>query len=160
METRQDFHKSGELTLKWYFDACALDFDIDRSVKEMTNKTYRCYVSHLSLGEAYGNYLLKTFSKPTEEIKEKIAAYTIFMKRLMGHIIIVGNDNVDTIFSDLRRIFRLSITDAIHLATAVSNGCVIFRTADIRDFGNNRKKISEYVAKQYSLPNFAISVMK
>ncbi len=154
---RQDFRKKANLTLKWYFDACALDFDPDQSVKDITNKTAIAYISHLSLGEAYGNCLRKNFDKTGEDANEAIFIFTNFVRRLKGFVNIIGNDDIDDIFSELRDTFRLSITDAMHLATAIKNECNVFRTAD-PDFNVDRKKINDYVKKRNGR-EFAISMM-
>lgn len=141
---------------KWYYDACALDSGLE-TYSEIINKNHpiKPIVSHLSLGEAYGNCHGRIKSKEASE------AFIDLINRLkaLNKLNIVGNDGINDIFDEIRNdIPHLSITDLMHLATAIKNKCNIFRTID-DDFINlsdiNKKKIKEIAEKSYT-PNFVI----
>ncbi len=126
---------------KWYYDACTLDHD-KITYAEIVNKNYPkdAFISHLALGEAYGNCC--------EKGKEAADAFIGLINKLKDHIHIIGNDGIDTIFKEVRDHFtRLSITDAMHLATAITHNCKIFRTID-PDFCGISKKDMRSLAKK------------
>ena len=109
-------------------------------------------LSHLSLGEAYGVSLLKG--------KKKLECFIELIDRISDYIKIVGNDNINKEFEAVNdEIPRLSITDAIHIATAIKYKCKSIRILD-RDFkGINKKKILKLGTK-YNIPIFSISSRK
>jgi len=128
---------------KWYYDACVLD---DRDVySDIINKRppKDSYISHLALGEAFGNCLLKS--------EEAATAFFELISKLQGYINIVGNDNIDHIFKSINEdpSIRLSITDAIHLATAFKYECIVFVTADKGDFINMSHKTVQNIASKF-----------
>lgn len=125
---------------KWYYDACALDKTA--SWGEVLNKApKKPIISHLALGEAYGNCLLKG-----EDALKNFLEFIGLIKKT-DLLNIVGNDNVDRYFNEIRGTFSLPITDALHLATALENGCCIFKTRDSGDFIINKRKLEDYGRK-------------
>lgn len=134
----------------WYYDACALDSS-KNTYAEIINKNNKhlSVVSHLSLGEAYGNSHLKS--------KEVVASFVGLIDKLSDYLTIVSNDGIDNIFHQIRDKFsRLSITDAMHVATAIANGCVILRTTDRDLTGMDKKKLSD-IAKDFHLDRFSVT---
>jgi predicted nucleic acid-binding protein len=113
-------------TRKWYYDACALEGE--KVYDEMyTNTKFKIYplVSHLSFGEAYGNVLDKG--------KKQISDFNRLISTVKEHcgLKVVGNDGIKSIYNKIQEInSRLSLTDSIHLATAIKNKCEIFKTRD------------------------------
>jgi predicted nucleic acid-binding protein len=138
---------------KWYCDACVLEKDI--IFKEITNNTpKKPIISHLALGEAYGNCLKKGIRKANSFIE------FINLLKKEKYLNTIGNDNIEKVFNEIMNNdeIRMSITDAMHLATAIKNKCCIFKTTDKNDFkGTNKKKIKE-IAKKYDIDDFSISV--
>jgi len=113
---------------RWYYDACALDQR--NTYYEITNKNppKEAVISHLALGEAHGN----SHSKGS-----KVAdAFIQLIESLRGLIKIVGNDGVESEYESINDIFpynkfsKFTITDRIHLATALKHGCTLFVTTD------------------------------
>jgi hypothetical protein len=120
--------KKDEIVEKWYYDANSLD-DGKGVYGEILNKhPKKTIISHLAIGEAYGNCL--------GDGKEKSEAFIRLMDSLMKIkdrkiIQIVGNDGINVQLDKVReKMDRLSITDAIHLATALKHGCCMFKTSD------------------------------
>lgn len=140
---------------KWYYDSNTLDKL--ESYREIINKNnpHQSLISHLSVGEAYANSILKG-EAAAETFLE------LFSKMRQSKFIeIVKNDGSDGLFDDIRDTFkRLSVTDALHLATAIENGCCILRTGDIDLYGldedDNKNKL-KILSKQYGLARFAIT---
>lgn len=132
----------------YYYDACALEGE--KAFAEIINKRIpSAILSHLSLGEAYGSCLSKS--------KEKSDSFLNLINRIKSYIKIVGNDNINGEFdSVINEIPRLSITDAIHVATAIKYGCKNIRTLDSDLFKADKKKISKLGTK-YNIPIFSIS---
>ncbi len=142
------FWKKNRGRERWYYDSCALDYDKE-IYGEMTSKKNPIVpvVSHLSLGEAYGNCHRK--GRPQEE------AFLSLMRIVGSKIEIVGNDVADKILNEVRTTFpRLSITDSVHLATAIIAKCSIFRTMD-DDFDLDAGEVAK-LAANHSVPNFKI----
>ena len=139
---------------KWYYDACALEGD--KIYNEMyTNTKIKIYsiVSHLSFGEAYGNVLNKG--------EKQISKFNNLVATVKEHcgLKVVGNDGIKSIYNEIQKInFRLSLTDSVHLATAIKYKCEIFKTRD-GDLTNLsatfKNKISEF-AKSKGCSNFNI----
>ena len=112
---------------KWYYDACALDDDKDtyKEVFRGKKKGIVAVASNLSIGEAYGN----SYKKKGQEAAE---AFIDLIGRLnkIKAFEIVNHTGIDKKFKQVRSATRLSITDAMHLATAMSNECCNLITAD------------------------------
>lgn len=132
-----------------YYDACALEGE--GVIREIINhgNANQVIISHLALGEAYGNCLIKN-----EDIKN---AFIKLVNDLLSFVKIVGNDGAESYLSDTQEIIgRISITDAMHIATALHHRCEVIRTRD-RDFcGLDNSKLKE-LGEKYSIPNFAVS---
>ena len=136
----------------WYYDACALDRS-KSSYGEMFNKNHpiKAVVSHLSFGEAYANAHLKG--------EKQADAFIRLMRSLSQYVTIVGNDGCESEFKKIRSFFpRLSITDSVHLATAILNRCVVIRTIDSDFIGLPRRKLNE-LGSEFGLPHLSIKKM-
>ena len=136
---------------KWYYDACTLD--LSETYAELINKKHpkECYVSHLALGEAYANCHLKG-----RDIAE---AFVELIEKMRGYITITKNDGIDRLFNEVREaVPALSITDAIHVATALKNGCNVVRTLDRDVWGIDKKTLAELAAKS-GMPHFSVVPM-
>ena len=135
---------------KWYYDACTLDKS-KSEYAEMFNSKYKIQpvISHLAFGEAFANSYIKG--------KENLDAFVLLMEKLRPFIKVVQNDGYRGILENIKESFpSLSNTDAMHLATALENGCVCIKTIDPDFCGLNRKKLSELGAK-YDIPDFFIN---
>ncbi len=137
---------------KWYYDACTLDDDID-IYDEIINKNKQFHrgslVSHLSLGEAYGNCHNK------DELMAD--AFIDLIKSLGDRIQIIGNDSIEKQFKKVKSKFtKLSITDAMHLATALKHLCSVFRTIDPDLYKLPHKKVAE-LGTECGMPRFCVS---
>lgn len=135
---------------RWYYDACVLDKN-KSAYAEMFNRTptIQPIISHLSFGEAFANSYMKG--------QEKLDAFVSLITNLKTYIKVVQNDGSEKVLQEVRATFpALSITDAIHMATALENNCICIKTTD-RDFcGLNSKKLNELGTK-YSIPCFYIN---
>jgi predicted nucleic acid-binding protein len=149
--------KSRKARERWYYDACTLD---KKNVYfEIINKKRpkEAIISHLSLGEAYGNCHIKG----KQPRSEALSAFSGFIEelRLGGHITIVGNDDIEDELDDIRDMFKdLSITDAIHLATAIKYKCGVFVTTD-HDFLKLPKNELNKLAERFELDKLVIIKM-
>jgi len=132
----------------YYYDACALEGE--RAFDEIINKRLpNAILSHLSLGEAYGTCLSKG--------EEKSKSFIDLIDKISSYIKIVGNDNIDNVFEVVRNeVPRLSITDAIHFATAIKYKCKNLRTSDGDLKRINRKKVL-LVSNKFNISTFSIS---
>lgn len=134
---------------KFYYDACALGSEETyRGIVNNKNSNEHI-ISHLSLGEAFGNSLckgddvLRSFLELMETIKRKIK--------------IVGNDVKPDLFQDiLENINSLTPTDALHLATAINHECSNFKTTDSDFLGGKIPAMCKKLAQSYSIGNFLI----
>ncbi len=138
---------------RWYYDACTLERS-KSAYAEMFNSHYpiQAIISHLSFGEAYANAHLKG--------KEQVDAFVKLMHSLSPYIEVVENDGCDDAFAKVREKFeRLKITDAMHLAIAINNGCEIVRTTD-RDLYGLPKPDLKSLGQIYGLSSLAITQMK
>ena len=80
-------------------------------------------VSHLSLGEAFVNCLRKS--------EEQAKAFIDFINKLYPYLRLVGNHDIEKQFESVRhKCPNLSITDTIHLSTALRYKCETLRTND------------------------------
>lgn len=149
--------KKNDPSQKWYYDACALENEmILKEIMKMNRKYPRLHIiSHLSLGEAYGSCCNKG--------KEAASSFLDLMEKLLDryfeNIKIVGNDCPKKIIDYIRKNFVLSITDALHLATAVKNKCCILRTTDYHLYNLSKQKIRG-LKEKFNLSQFAITEMK
>lgn len=137
---------------RWYYDACALD-EGKNTYAEIINKNFpkTALISYLSLGEAYGNCYKKS--------KTKAEALLELIEKLRNYIEIVDNDGIEDIFEEIQDEFdtnRLSITDSIHLATAIFHKCDILRTADRDLYGLDPRKILK-LSENFDLKRFKIT---
>ena len=143
--------KHDENAPRHYYDACTLEQRM--AYTEIINRKNPNFsvISHLSLGEAYGNEFAKG------EVASR--AFTNLIEKMRDYFHLAGNDGVDAILLKVKEYFpRLSITDAIHLSTAIKNQCLAFRTADLDLYGLDDKKVKK-LASEFELPNFCISKM-
>ncbi len=140
-----------EVRRRYYYDACTLD--LLETYREIINgkNSHDAVVSHLALGEAYGNTLSKKDNSKLEVFLEIIRELNS-----QSLIKIVGNDRIEEIVTDIQSAKeRIDITDAVHFATAVRENCRVFKTSD-GDFCGAPKQFQE-VAKKHGLEDFEIS---
>lgn len=149
----------------WYYDACALEFEfIIREITENQSGIKAC-ISHLGLGEAFGNCHLKDkrskrvlISVPFEVDRNKMSAFVDLMENLTDYLKVVGNDGVEEILQEIRTQFPdLGLTDSIHLATAIKHQCSIFRTTD-PDFNGIANGTLKSICTQFGLKPMRIRV--
>ncbi|MFH1392440.1 MAG: PIN domain-containing protein [bacterium] len=101
----------------------------------MSRKKLKNTNETLALGEAYANSYIK-------KDEEKLRAFLCLMDLLRGRISIISNDYAEEEFEKAKEKFpRLSISDALHIATAIKHSCSIFKTADRDIYGLNPCKI-------------------
>ena len=142
---------------KWYYDACALDNDKNTYKEIFSNNKHRkieSLASNLSVGEAYGNSYRK-------KGKEAADSFMNLMRVLnkTGAFKIVDHCDIKKLFFEIVENFpRLDIPDAIHLATAIKNGCCNLRTVDSDLYKIPAKDIRD-LAKKFQAHNFAITKM-
>jgi predicted nucleic acid-binding protein len=136
---------------KHYFDACTLESGTG-VYGLILNKLHPndVIVSHLSLGEAYGNSLLGG--------EDKTNAFVGLIQTFQKYIKVVDHDGIDHIIKDIWDCekIKLKMADAIHLATAIKNGCSVFHTSD-GDFCNGSSDGFREVAKKYNIDDFQIA---
>ena len=145
--------------IKWYYDACTLDVAFYKTfIRDLTGK-HSCrkgVISHLALGEAYGN----VFEKGKEEAK----AFLNLIESLRKYIEIVGNDVDDDLIRTIQGIVssRVAITDIIHIATAIEkNCCNIFSIdSDLADMPTAKKMRIRKKAEEFGIDDFSITRMK
>ena len=136
---------------RWYYDACSLEYKSCYGEILSNNRHHkiRAIASHLSLGEAYANCRIKG--------GEQANAFIELMTQLGNLLNIVENDGIDRIFAKIREGFpALSITDAIHLATAIAYKCEVMKTEDPDLCGLPKKKVQK-IAEELSCPKFSIT---
>ncbi|MGM5488570.1 MAG: PIN domain-containing protein [Nanobdellota archaeon] len=131
-----------------YYDACTFESE-DTQIEIINNKHQYSVTSHLSLGEAYGNCIKKD--------QEAVSALVEYIEKLGDKLIIVGNDHIEKEIEEIKRsISRISVTDTIHLATAIKNKSCSLRTLD-RDLNGLPKKKVKTLAEKFGIENFSIS---
>lgn len=130
-----------------YCDACVLEEEM--IFHEMTGKDKKIgCISHLALGEAYGN-CLKKGSDAADRLFE-------FIEKLEKnkYVRVIGHDGIEHLLRNIMDYdeLRMSASDAIHMATAIKNGCNEFKTADASDFQLlDEKKIKEATGKHIAI---------
>jgi len=137
---------------RWYYDACALDGG-KSAYAEMfnTHNPIHPIISHLSFGEAYAAAHLKG--------EEAIGGFTSLMLALRPFVHVVQNDGRDGILQRVREQFpRLTITDAVHVATAIENRCVVIRTVDPDLLGLPPAELNALGA-EFGLPHLSVTEM-
>jgi len=144
----------------WYFDACALE-----EKKRLGSLATACskggaivVVSHLSLGEAYGSCVKKDnndISRGGEG--ERLRTFNSLIQELCNaeYLCVVSNEDIDEILEKTRDYFKLSITDAMHLATALKHHCQIVKTTDRDLSGLNASKLKQ-LGSLFNNPHFQI----
>lgn len=140
---------------KRYYDACVLEEEL--IYHEITSKSkIKPIISHLALGEAYGNCL-----KNGEQQADDFLRFIGLLKK-HGYLNIVGNDKIDKIFTHIRdsQDFRFSITDAIHLATAIRERCSVFTTKDKGDFEEIHKDKIKNLGRKYGILNLCVLIVE
>ncbi|MBU6427103.1 PIN domain-containing protein [Patescibacteria group bacterium] len=146
-----------EPTEKWYYDACTLDRDLE-TLSEIINKHHpkQAYTSHLAIGEAYANCSNKSVERNDPEI---LSAYVDLISKLRKYLRIVSNDGVEKILEKIKSMRpTLSITDSIHLATAIREQCCVFRTTD-HDFNGFSKQDQIDLAHAFGMSRLSINLM-
>lgn len=134
----------------WYYDACMLDKGKSQYA-ELFNSPYpvQAIISHLTLGEAFANSYLKG--------SNQLDAFVELIKSLGKYITIVQYDGSTKTLNTVQESFpALSITDAMHMATALDNRCVCIKTIDPDFCGLSRPKLNE-LGNKYGLEHFSIS---
>lgn len=138
----------------WYYDACVLD--LPKTYADMINTKHprKNIISHLALGEAYANLHIK-------KGEEAVNSFVSLIEKMRGFgCVLVENDGVEKQLKKVNEeLERLSITDSIHLATAIKHNSNIFKTND-NDFYGCKKKICNFVCENFSIKNFSISKTK
>ena len=125
---RKQQKKRHALTERWYYDACTLKAGIiyDEIINN-TRSTRKLTASFLSLGEAYGNCFR---DGKAEDAPEKFFQLIEALKKA-GKLDLISNAGIEKEFKFIRENCGiLEVSDATHLATAIKNGCNIFRTFD------------------------------
>ena len=137
---------------KWYFDACALDERESYRVFMNHKKNNIDFItSHLSIGEAFSGCYWKGV--------DKMEAFIDLMDKLSKNniLIIMGNDHINKHFNEVINKFpSLSITDAVHLATALRYKCERLVTNDSHLLKLNKKEI-DTLTKSLCMPAISIS---
>ncbi|HLC85540.1 MAG TPA: type II toxin-antitoxin system VapC family toxin [Candidatus Nanoarchaeia archaeon] len=147
MSARSSSKKINDQRELWYYDACALELMF--VIYEIQNESSRACISHLGLGEAFGNCHLD--DKQNDRLRttrpydpKKMSAFVDLIDSLTGFIKIVGNDGIEEVLKDVKEKFpSLGLTDAIHLATAIKHRCQRFRTTDSDFKSVEQNKLNE-----------------
>ncbi|MFA5714564.1 MAG: PIN domain-containing protein [Candidatus Paceibacterota bacterium] len=138
----------------WYYDACALDEDKGIYGDVLGKKPIIAVVSHLALGEAYGNSSHKS--------EEAGNAFLELINHLKSYKIlkIIGNDGTGKIMEEIKtEVDRISETDLMHISTAIKHKCQRFVTSD-SDFcgwsSGKKRKIREIAKDNSNIKDFTI----
>lgn len=141
-----------ECTQSWYYDACTLDASLITHREILDNRKnhkIRAVTSHLGIGEAYSKCRLKG--------NEQLMAFAELVNLLKNHLDAPGNDGIEEELNFIRvECPRLSITDAIHFATALHLNCSNLRTTDPDLYSIGRKTVQK-IAKKFNCKNFSIT---
>jgi predicted nucleic acid-binding protein len=137
---------------RWYYDACVLQKDSDIHpdiVNDNPKQGILSVTSHLALGEALGNILLKD--------KNQFDAFLNLIARYnkAGLLEIEGNDGIEKQMEKISEHgLELSFSDRVHLATALKAGCEQLHTCD-GDFSYGPAKYHTLGAV-FGLPSFCV----
>lgn len=143
---------------RWYYDACALHGSASAYGEIFRSKNpVNPVVSHLALGEALANCRVqKSGKKRQQNLDEKTDAFIELIKKLDSYITIVENDGCDSYFNKIQEKFpRLGITDALHMAIALREHCVVFYTSDSDLLGLPSQKVRD-LGKVCGVERFAV----
>lgn len=127
---------------KWYYDSNALDSEsgVYREIINLKDYSTVAVTSHLALGEALGNTLKKG--------EEKFNAFVELIRTLKDVLLVLGHDDINGLFQDVRACYTaLSITDSIHLATAIKEQCTQFKTSDNDFLGLKDEGLKQFAMK-------------
>lgn len=92
--------------------------------------------------------------------EEAVHSFVDLILKLQGYLTIVQHDDVVTIFDQVRERFpRLSLSDAVHLATAIKCRCCVFKTSD-HDFHGIGSVIKRFVEEKFSINYFGVLEVK
>lgn len=130
-------YKGKKTKQRWYYDACVLDKE-KNIFGNIVNKDHlrENIISHLALGEAYGNCLNKGEAQAN--------AFIDLINSLKKYIRIVGNDAPKEILDKVKDKFKiLRLADAVHLATAIEYECDVFKTSDSDLYKFSKREINE-----------------
>ena len=138
----------------WYYDACALEENKDVFKDVLRKKPTMAVVSHLSLGEAYGNCCHKS------DVLRESFLELIDKLRNIKRLKIVGNDGTSKIMEEIKdTVDRISETDLMHISTAIKQKCQKFVTCD-HDFcgltADKKRDIAQIAKDNSSLTEFTI----
>lgn len=151
--------KAESIKIRWYFDACVLDEslyeEILKSACEKPQHPIVIVLSHLALGEALGNIFDKGGGGKLDKFVKFLDAL-----RKNGYVEIVENDHkVEEVYNKVYRCLRPgNFADAIHVSTAILNGCTHFYSADPDIVGLSRenKQRIQKIAKGFKIEDFCI----
>ena len=128
--------------------------ELETTLGEIINKKdgNNCILSHLALGEAYGNSF-----KKGEEVFD---GFIKLIGQLKPFTNIVNHDGIESVLRDLleEKEIRIEAADAIHVATAIKNRCEVLRTIDKGLYDIPHKKVKA-LGERYGL-DFSISKME
>ena len=124
-----------EIERRIYYDA---NMFIRKCVGEIVNnnssKGVASITGHLALGEAFGT----ARRKGQEELESLLGV----IEHLGSYLRVVSHDGINDHLALVLEIFpRLAMSDAIHLATALSNDCEILRSSDGDLYGLDKHKL-------------------
>lgn len=143
-----------ENTELWYYDACALEENKGVYADVLGRKPITAIISHLALGEAYGNCCYK--SDEAREAFLELIDHLSDNKKLK----IIGNDGVGRIMDEIKlEVDRISDTDLMHISTAIKNKCQKFVTCDSDFCGwttGKKRKIREIAKDNSNIDGFTI----
>lgn len=138
-----------------YLDACVLDLKEQARHFLNSQNSAKIVTSHLAIGEAVAN----------TGIKKGVEASKILLEFLIenvnqGKLSFVQHDDKlsakDELLEEINEEFpRLSLTDSIHLATAVKNKCNKLISIDGDFTGIERRKLAKFGAK-HEIQNLGI----
>ncbi|MCK5510388.1 type II toxin-antitoxin system VapC family toxin [Candidatus Parcubacteria bacterium] len=153
-----------KIKIKWYYDACTLDEKVYKKIfQDVTSSKHpvMAVLSHLALGEVYGNL----FSKKG---KKQMDVFTDFLEALkrQRRIEIAGNDGVEEILERVQGVLsseRNDFTDLVHIATAIGCGCSNILSDDRGLTGietNKKDKIKKIAQEERGINDFGITWLK
>lgn len=143
-------NRKKEKSEKWYYDASSLLHE--NAYDEIINQTppRKSVVSHLALGETYARL-------HNEKKTGAAEAFAQLIEKAGRFIEIQHHQGIDKIFKQVRSEFpALSLTDAIHLSTAIRNSCCILKSEDRDLCGLSPKRLKNFIVSTSNLKSFAI----